>query len=76
MTIAEKLRDEGRQQGFEQGREETQRENLITLLSLRLGPLSDVVLARIRHADYALMERWFDRGATASSLDTVFDDSP
>jgi hypothetical protein len=71
MTIAEKLRGEGRQEG----REETQRENLIRLLILRFGPLSDVVMARIRRADFALMERWFERGVTARNLEAVFDDS-
>ena len=72
MTIAEKLRGEGRKEG----REEGQRENLTRLLILRFGPLSDVVMARIRRADFAVMERWFERGVTASSLDAVFDDSP
>jgi predicted transposase YdaD len=76
MTIAERLRGEGRQEGRKEGREENQRENLIRLLILRFGPQSDVVLARIRRADFALMERWFERGVTASSLEAVFDDSP
>ncbi len=68
MTIAERFRGEGR--------EENQRENLIRLLILRFGPLSDVVMARIRRADFALMERWFERGVTTSNLESVFDDSP
>jgi hypothetical protein len=72
MTIAERFRGEGRREG----REETQRENLTRLLILRFGPLSDMVLARIRRADFALMERWFERGVTASSLEAVFDESP
>ena len=76
MTIAEKLRDEGRQQGFEQGREETQRENLITLLSLRFGVLSDSLVTRIQRADDAQLEHWFRRGATAQRLDDVFTDEP
>ena len=76
MTNAEKLRGEGRQEGRKEGREETQRENLIRLLILRFGPLSDVIMARIRRADFTLMERWFERGVTASSLEAVFDDSP
>lgn len=84
MTIAEQLRGEGRQEGREEGhkegrqegREETQRDNLTRLLLLRFGPLSDVLLARIRRADFALMARWFERGATAGSLDAVFDESP
>jgi len=68
MTAADQLRNEGRQQ--------TQRENVLRLLTRRFGPLPEPVLARIRRAEFALLDCWFDRGITAQSLDDVFADEP
>jgi hypothetical protein len=68
MTAAERLREEGS--------ERTQRDYLIRLLSQRFGELPEPVLARIRYADVVLLDRWFDRGITAPSLDAVFVDEP
>ena len=72
MTAAEQLRDEGRKEGEEQ----TQRANLLLLLNQRFGPLSELILARIRRADLAQLDRWFKCGNTAQSLDAVFADAP
>jgi hypothetical protein len=66
MTAAERLREEGRQQ--------TQRDNVLRLLTRRFGPLPEPVLDRIRRAEFALLDRWFDRGITAQGLDDVFAD--
>jgi hypothetical protein len=68
MTMAETLR--------RQGREETQRENLLKLLHLRFGVLPEPVLARIRQADLDQMDVWFERGVTATTLAAVFSDAP
>jgi predicted transposase/invertase (TIGR01784 family) len=68
MTAADHLRNEGRQQ--------TQRENVLRLLTRRFGPLPEPVLARIRRAEFALLDRWFDRGIMAQHLDDVFADEP
>jgi hypothetical protein len=72
MTMAETLRRQGRNEG----REETQRENLLKLLHLRFGVLPEPVLARIRQADLDQMDVWFERGVTATTLAAVFSDAP
>jgi flagellar biosynthesis/type III secretory pathway protein FliH len=88
MTAAEQLREEGRRQGLEkglekgrkegqkQGRERSQRENLLTLLNRRFGPLPARVRTRVRRAELVQLQRWFDRGITARTLDAVFADEP
>jgi predicted transposase YdaD len=68
MTAAEQLRDEGREQ--------TQRENLLMLLNRRFGHLPEQIRADIRHAELDQLQRWFERGITAQSLDAVFADEP
>lgn len=72
MTAAERLREEGR----EEARQQTQRDNVLRLLTRRFGPLPEPVLDRIRRAEFALLDRWFDRGITAQGLDDVFADEP
>ena len=92
MTAAEQLREEGRKQGLakglakgreegrkegrEEGRAQSQRENLLTLLSRRFGPLPARFRTRVRRAELAELQRWFERGITATSLDAVFADEP
>jgi predicted transposase YdaD len=76
MTIAERLRLEGREQGRKQGREENQRNVLIKLLERRFGSLPEPVMERIRGAGIRQLDRWFDRGITARSLHAVFADEP
>ena len=72
MTAAEQLR----QEGHKRGREQNQRENLLMLLSRRFGPLPAAVDARVHSAELAQLQRWFERGITAPSLDAVFADEP
>jgi predicted transposase/invertase (TIGR01784 family) len=76
MTTAERLHEEGRKEGIKEGHEERQREDLLRLLTRRFGQLPEPVLARIRRAELALLDRWFDRGIMAPSLDAVFADEP
>jgi predicted transposase/invertase (TIGR01784 family) len=72
MTAAEQLREEGRKEGRKEGSERNQRDYLLRLLRQRFGQLPDPVLVRIQRAEVALLDRWFDRGITAPSLDAVF----
>jgi len=80
MTIAERLRTEGREQGRKEGRkegrEENQRDMLLKLLERRFGALPEPVMERIRGAGIKQLDRWFDRGITARSLRAVFADEP
>jgi predicted transposase YdaD len=92
MTIAERLRregiqkghkegrkegrKEGHQKGIKEGREAQQRESLLKLLNGRFGPLTEQVLERIHRARLAQLDRWFERGITARSLDAVFANDP
>jgi hypothetical protein len=71
MTAAEQLREEGHKEGHEQ----SQRENLLMLLNQRFGPLPEPALDRIRRAELAQLQRWFERGITAESLEAVFADA-
>jgi predicted transposase YdaD len=68
MTIAERLRREGRK--------ENQRDVLLKLLSRRFGSLPEPVMDRIQGAGLKQLDRWFDRGITARSLAAVFADEP
>ena len=68
MTAAERLREEGREQ--------TQRDNVLMLLNQRFGALPEQLLPRIRRADFAQLLHWFKRGLTAQRLDDVFADDP
>jgi len=71
MTAAERLRREGRAEG----RKASAQAYLITLLQARFGALPDAVLAVIRAAEKPQLDRWFQRGLTAGSLDDVFSDA-
>jgi hypothetical protein len=72
MTAAEQLHEEG----HKEGREQSQRENLLMLLNRRFGPLPEPVLDRLRRAELGQLQQWFERGITAESLDAVFSDEP
>lgn len=74
MTAAEKLIRRGRQEGHKEGRQEGQCDLLTKLLRRRFGALPEHVLARIRSADQAQLERWAERVLTAPTLDAVLDD--
>jgi predicted transposase YdaD len=82
MTLAERWRREGLKEGLkegikkgiEKGRKEKQREVLLRLLSRRFGALPEAVADRVRGAKLDQLDRWFDRGITAHSLDAVFVD--
>lgn len=54
-TVAQLLKDEGREEGREQGREAGMRETALVVLEGRFGPLSDDVLAALHTVDAALL---------------------
>ncbi|MBI4879550.1 MAG: Rpn family recombination-promoting nuclease/putative transposase [Planctomycetes bacterium] len=65
MTLADKLRMEGREAGA--------RESLLRLLRLRFRVLDSAALARIEGADLPLLERWLDRVLEARTVGDVFE---
>ena len=65
---------EGLQQGRQEGRQEGGVRSLLRLLERRFGPVPEPVRARVAAADLDTLERWFDRGIDAPTLDAVFDD--
>lgn len=71
-TLAELFRAEGKVEGRAEGKAEMLRH----LLSLRFGPLSPEVEARLDQADPPRLESWAARLLTAGSLDEVFAVSP
>lgn len=58
-ALAERLRDEGRQDLF------------LRMLTLRFGELPESVLVRVRSATTDKLDRWADKILTAPSLDEV-----
>ncbi len=77
VTAAEKLTAQVRAKALEQGRSEGRAEGqtalLIRLLTLRFGPVSENVQARIRVATSAELDRWAERVLSASTLGDVFE---
>ena len=79
MTAAERLRREGQKEGHKEGSKEgsknTGREYLIAMLQGRFGALPEPILAVIQAAEKTQLDRWFQRGIMARSLDDVFGDA-
>jgi hypothetical protein len=75
MTTARQLIEQGIEEGLEQGIqrgvERGVRATLIRQLTLRFGPPTDLIRARIDHATSAELERWTDRVLTATSAEDV-----
>jgi predicted transposase YdaD len=73
VTVADKLRAEGRKEGRKEGRSVARAEALLRLLDHRMGPVSESLRARVLATpDESLLQRWFDRALVAASLDEVF----
>jgi predicted transposase YdaD len=77
MTAGEVLIERGRAEGLKAGRKEGERtgeeRSLLKLLRARFGALPEAALARVRAADSAQLEAWFDRALNATTLDDVLD---
>ncbi|WP_437689173.1 DUF4351 domain-containing protein [Sorangium sp. So ce176] len=77
VTIADCLREQGRQAGEREGRLagerdgrlEGQRSTLLKQLRLRFGELPEPVVARVRAADAAQIEGWTERVLSSPTLD-------
>jgi hypothetical protein len=63
MTLAERLRDEGRAEGRGQ--------LLLKLLTLKFGIVGPEVASRVQTADAATIDRWAERVLVAQTLDDV-----
>lgn len=67
MTVADRLRSEGRNEGRKEGLEE----GLLKLLRARFGDVPEAAVARIQAASIAQLDAWLDRILTAATLDDV-----
>jgi hypothetical protein len=67
MTGAERLRQEGLEQGLKQGRQSF----LLMLLQTRFGALPDDVIERVNAADAEALDTWGRRVLTAGNLAEV-----
>jgi flagellar biosynthesis/type III secretory pathway protein FliH len=67
---------EGKAAGKAVGKIEARAEALTDLLLKRFGSRQSALHTRIRTADLATLERWFDRAIDASNLSSVFDSLP
>ncbi len=84
MTLTEKLkamgREEGVQQGMQQGIQQGMRrsrvEVLVNLIQLKFGAPDPATTARIERADIEHLDRWIARILTAESLDALLADAP
>lgn len=72
VTIAERLRQEGKREGLELGRTQGEQSVVELLLEERFGPLSAEARERLRGASTEQLERWARRVLHAASLDDVF----
>ena len=79
-TIAQRLRQEGRTEGWEKGLQEGRTEGLqegearflTRLLERRFGPLPDELAARIAAANTSQLERWHEAALDAPTCEAVF----
>lgn len=72
MTIADKLRSDGRAEGRAEGRAAAKAEALLGVLEHRAVPITGSFRERVLSTpDEALLQRWFDRAFEARSLDEV-----
>jgi hypothetical protein len=65
-------RQEGRKEGRQEGWQETSTALLARLLTRRFGSMPTHLQSRLQGASMAQVEAWFDRAATAATLDEVF----
>ena len=71
--FVQRARDEGMQQGIEQGRVQGERAVLERLLQHRFGHLSPEIVARLTQASRSDLEAWAENVLDAGTVDDVFD---
>lgn len=70
----EEGRERGREEGRQRGRLEAKAEALLVLLQARGLFLNEATSAKVREcADIEILDAWFRRAATATTIDEVFD---
>jgi predicted transposase YdaD len=69
MTLAERLRNEGRKEGRQEGRTDGRVEMLLSLVAARFGEADAGVRARVHAADLSTLDRWAVQVLTATSVD-------
>jgi hypothetical protein len=74
-SIAEKLIQQGIEQGIDRGRIQALRDALGRLLEARFGPVGPEVTRRLDAATLEELEGWIDRVVTADHVDAVFEPS-
>jgi hypothetical protein len=67
--FARRYVDQGRAEGLAEGRIEGQAEIILKLLTLRFGPLSEAIQARVRNASGSRLEALAERVLTARTLE-------
>ena len=73
MTAGEQLIERGRKDRLEKGLETGHEQSLVKLLRARFGALPEAAVTRIRAANSAQLDVWFDRALTAVTLQDVLD---
>ena len=75
MTLAERLRQEGRLEGRQEGGKEKQSELFNKLLRSRFGDIRDPhIQERLRNATPDQIDRWFDKALQAKTINEVIDE--
>ncbi len=64
----------GKAEGLREGLREGQARTLLRLLERRFGSVSDLLRERVSAADVDTLDRWFDHGLDAPTLDAVFEE--
>ena len=72
MTTADRLLARGRTEGRTEGRAEGRADILLRQLTVRFGPVSDDIAARLRAATAEELDRWAIAVLDAKSIDEVF----
>ncbi len=74
--VAESFRDEGRDEGRVEGRVEGRAEDILRILAVRGVPVPDEARQRITACkDLAVLDVWFERAVTATTVDAVLAES-
>jgi len=71
VTLAEQLIEQGHLAGLEKGRAEGARKALVAVLREKFGKVPSRVLAQVKAADEATLDRWIVRAVTATSITEV-----
>jgi hypothetical protein len=72
LSLADRIRADGRSEGISDGRSEERRELVLQLLARRFGALSPEVEERVARADMDQLKDWAMRLLDARTLDEVF----